>query len=882
MAHGGRERIGRIGGNGTVEPQQVPHHELHLGFLGIARTDDGQFYLARRIFEDIGMALRRAADRRAARLTQFERAVGVAVHEDALDRDFLGLEFGDDRLHAPENFAEARGEIALRRPDHAARDVTQLGTLRIEHAIARALRPRIDPQHPHSHDCHPAYDSGNGRVNPPRACDDSILETKAPTRATASEPLRAAIDAVMELALTTEVAERRAAALEVAEIVRTLEADDDVVVAALLRPLLDAKVLDPAAAARRFGEPATRLARELNQLGQFGLPPDWTPERGLEAGQAEALRKMLLAVVGDVRLVVVRLAEQLQKMRAAKAWDDDARRRVAIETREVYAPLANRLGVWQVKWELEDLAFRYLQPFDYRRIAAALKSRRSERELYIVELKSALQAALREAGIVARIDGRPKHIFSIWRKMQAKHLEFEQLMDIRAARVLVDSVAECYGALGVVHSLWQFIPGEFDDYIATPKDNLYRSIHTAVIGPGGEPVEIQIRTHEMHANAERGVAAHWRYKEGGRSDQAYERKINELRNLLAPAEGGETGRDFLDRVRVDLFQDRIYALSPRGEIIDVPVGGTPLDFAYQVHTDLGHRTRGAKVNGRMVPLDHRLRNSDTVEIIAGKMPQPSRDWLSPQSGFLASPRHRNKVRAWFRKLNETDNKAEGRAMFEREMQRLGLASVPIPDLLAELKLVSTEALHEAMGLGDVTPAQVAGAVQRLLHERDGIKEAPPRPRPEAEREPETHVQGIGDLLSTYAGCCKPVPPEPIVGYITVGRGVSIHARACQNLARLSTMAPARVLAVTWGATSGGEFPVDVEIEAFDRRGLVRDVSAALADEKISIRGMNTLTDPRDSIARMRIGISITGLPQLSKVLARIAQLPNVIAARRRK
>src|SRR5882762_3956301 len=302
--------------------------------------------------------------------------------------------------------------------------------------------------------------------------------------------------------------------------------------------------------------------------------------------------------------------------------------------------------------------------------------------------------------------------------MQEKQLAFEQLMDIRAARVLVNTVADCYAALGVVHSLWQFIPGEFDDYIATPKDNRYRSIHTAVVGPGAQAVEIQIRTHEMHANSERGVAAHWRFKEGGRSDQAYERKINELRTLLSPAEGPDGSRDFLDRVRVDLFQDRIYVLSPKGEIVDVPVGGTPLDFAYQVHTDLGHRTRGAKVNGRMVPLDYRLKNSETVEIITAKTAQPSRDWLSPQSGFLASPRHRNKVRAWFRKQNEAQNKVEGRAMLEREMQRLGVKTPPMVELLRELELKDTESLHEALGLGEISGAQVAGAIQRLLHARD--------------------------------------------------------------------------------------------------------------------------------------------------------------------
>ena len=335
-------------------------------------------------------------------------------------------------------------------------------------------------------------------------------------------------------------------------------------------------------------------------------------------------------------------------------------------------------------------------------------------------------------------------------------------------------------------------------------------------------------------------------------------------------------------MRVDLFQDRIYALSPKGEIVDVPVGGTPLDFAYQIHTDLGHRTRGAKVNGRMVPLDHRLKNSDTVEIIAAKTPQPSRDWLSPQSGYLASPRHRNKVRAWFRKQDASQNKLEGRAMLDREMQRLGVNSPPMPELLSELKLPSTEALHEALGLGEVSPAQVAGAIQRLLHAREERSEAPPRPRPGAERQPETEVQGIGDLLSTYARCCKPVPPEPICGYITVGRGVSIHSLACANLGRLRLKAPARVLAVAWGETAANEFPVDIEVQAFDRRGLVRDVSAALADEKISIQGMTTSTDQSDNVANMQFSIAITGLAQLSQVLARIAQLPNVISARRKR
>lgn len=573
------------------------------------------------------------------------------------------------------------------------------------------------------------------------------METTATTRISTSTQLQSAFAHLKALDLPPQAEALRTDALNVAEIVRTLDADDDIVIAAMLQPLIGAKFLDRDAAAKRFGVEATSLARQLDQLGEFGLPPDWTPERGLESGQSEALRKMLLAVIGDVRLVVVRLAVQLQRMRSAKSLDATRQRKLALETREVYAPLANRLGVWQLKWELEDLAFRYLQPLDYQHIAAALKVRRAQRERYIEELTTVLDSRLREVGIEPIIDGRPKHIYSIWRKMQSKHLAFEQLMDIRAARIRVSSIADCYAALGIVHSMWPFIRGEFDDYIATPKDNLYRSIHTAVIGPGEEAVEIQIRTHEMHLNSERGVAAHWRYKEGGRSNQVYEHKINQLRSLLTPAEGG-LERDFLDRMSIDLFHDRIYVVSPKGEIVDVPVGGTPLDFAYQVHTDLGHRTRGAKVNGRIVALDYRLKNSETVEIITAKMAQPSRGWIAPRSGFLASPRHRNKVRAWFRKHDGT-------------------------------------AHHELQGQDELTPAQIAGARQRAGH----VRKVPAKPV--------TETRGVGDLLSSYARCCKPVRPDTIVGYVTVGRGVSIHTQSCANFARLSAKTPARVLAVAW-------------------------------------------------------------------------------------
>ena len=586
------------------------------------------------------------------------------------------------------------------------------------------------------------------------------METTA-TTASPSGRVLAGVVAVRAIELPPAAEPLRAAALDVARIVGVLEADDDVILAAMLQPLLGIH-LEHDAAEELFGHEAVRLARGLGRLGRFGLPADWTPERGLESSQAEALRNMLLAVIGDVRLVLVRLAEQLHRMRGAKHLGAVERRRLALETQAVYAPLANRLGVWRLKWELEDLAFRHLHTAQYHEIAAALKTNRSEREAYVEALKASLRDRLRTAGIEAAIEARPKHIYSIWRKMQSKRLAFAQLMDIRAARVLVGSVADCYAALGVVHASWPFIPGEFDDYIATPKDNQYRSIHTAVIGPGGQPVEIQIRTHAMHADSERGVAAHWRYKEGGRVDQAYERKISQLRDLLAPRDAAQSGGDFLDRVRGDLFQDRIYVVSPKGDIVDVPVGGTPLDFAYRVHTELGHRTRGAKVNGRIVTLDHRLANSDTVEIIAARSAQPSRDWLSARTGFLASARHRLKVRAWFRRRDALNPAAEPRTA-ERQGAR-------------------------------ATAARTKAGREALLRRPQPARLGTP---PAGASAPEGEVQGIGDLLTSFARCCKAAPPEPIVGYVTVGRGVSIHTRSCANFRRLRTRAPARELAIAW-------------------------------------------------------------------------------------
>ena len=673
-----------------------------------------------------------------------------------------------------------------------------------------------------------------------------------------------------------------AGGLELTAILAHLQADDDVLLAALLVPQLQRGTLDEPVAIEVFGEPALKLARALERAGDSGVPAGWNPGKHLKPEQAEGLRKLLLALASDVRLVLIRLAGQLVRMRNLKGATVEVQQRAAMETREIYAPLASRLGIWQVKWELEDLAFRYSEPEEYKRIAGWLRAKRDERERYIEDVKRDLAGALTAAGIDGDITGRPKHIYSIWRKMQRKGLAFEQVIDVLAVRVIVGNVAECYAALGLVHSLWPYMPGEFDDYIATPKDNNYRSLHTAVVGPGKLPLEVQIRTREMHAHAELGVAAHWQYKEGRKAESSFQQKINWLRELLEPNAREGVEPDLLDGLQAEVFEDRVYALSPKGEVVDLPKGATPLDFAYHVHTNLGHRCRGAKVNGRMVQLDHQLANGDTVEIITGKHPQPSRDWLVPTLGFLASQRNRAKVRGWFRKLDEGQNREQGRQMLERELDRLGVRAPTLPEILDELGLPGADALHQALGEGEMTLAQVAGAIQRRIHETEPPK--PPRLHPKHVAKATSSgliVDGVGDLMSTIARCCRPVPPEPIAGYITIGRGVSIHRATCANLIRLREAQPQRVLAVDWGRPSPDRtFSVAIEISAFDRRGLVRDISSVLADEHISIETMNTTTNPAENTAKVDLTVSVHGVEELSRLLSRIAGLPNVISARR--
>jgi GTP pyrophosphokinase len=435
-----------------------------------------------------------------------------------------------------------------------------------------------------------------------------------------------------------------------------------------------------------------------------------------------------------------------------------------------------------------------------------------------------------------------------------------------------------------VHGRWPYIPGEFDDYIATPKDNLYRSLHTAVIGPGAAPLEIQIRTRDMHEHAELGVAAHWRYKEGAAKDAAYDRKIEWLRELLVPAAEAESDSDFLTRVRADLFEDRVYALTPKGEVVDLPAGATPIDFAYHVHTDLGHRCRGARVNGRIVPLNHHLANGEVVEIIGGKQAQPSRDWLIEQEGFLASPRSRAKVRAWFKKRDAGQNLAEGRELFERELARHGGQQALVSELIGEFGVTSADALYLALGSGDLTITQLSAAIQRRARARAAApapSELPPIGGPPRRAAGAVQVEGVGDLLSTYARCCNPVPPEAITGYVTVGRGVTIHRAGCRNLARLAARAPERLLQVGWGKSADRRFPVEIQLHAMDRKGLLRDVTTLVADEKINIERLASRGDPGQGSADLMLRVSVAGLEELTRLLARLSALPGVISARRR-
>jgi len=623
-----------------------------------------------------------------------------------------------------------------------------------------------------------------------------------------------------------------------------------------------------------------KLPAELQRLvgGQQAAEQVWAlhAQRAPE-GAAEGLRRLLLAIVRDLRVVFVLLARQLARMRAAAALPPEQAAALARLTRDIHAPLANRLGIWQLKWELEDLAFRFLQPETYRRIAKLLDERRTDRESFIRESLDELQRALEAAGIHAELAGRPKHIYSIWKKMQRKSLDFSDLYDIRAVRVLVDTITDCYAALGVVHARWPHLPGEFDDYIARPKANGYQSLHTAVLGPEGKTLEVQIRTHEMHRANELGVAAHWRYKEGGSSDAEFEAKIAWMRKLLEPR--GEDDSALAAELHTELLEDRVYLLTPKGEVFDLARGATVLDFAYLVHTEVGHRCRGAKVNGRIVPLTFQPQSGDRVEILTAKVAEPSRDWLSPHHGYLNTARAKDKVRAWFRRIAHDANLAVGRSMFERELKRLALSGADVSKLPAHFHLQTHDELLIALALGEVTPGQIARVVQESAQ-----PPAPPPPpvsaRPVTLDHSALSIEGIGNLLTTLARCCQPLPGDPVRGFITKGRGVSVHRGDCGSLARLARRDPDRVIEVSWGSAAAQAYEVDIELRGYDRKGLQKDVTGVVSNAGTYIIASSSRLIAHAGEVEMRFTLRVRDFEQLSTLLGKLLALPNVVDVRR--
>lgn len=625
-----------------------------------------------------------------------------------------------------------------------------------------------------------------------------------------------------------------------------------------------------------LGEEVGKLIVGVEKIDQISMSPQ--PSRYIEN-----LRRMLLSIVEDVRVVLIKLASHTCKMRAAVQLEDSIRRQMAEETQEIYAPLANRLGIGQIKWELEDLSFRFQEPAQYKFIAQLLDERRINRENYIDTVVKGIRDALHAQGITATISGRAKHIYSIWKKMQRKGVGYDEIYDVRAIRVLVPSVRECYAALGVVHTLWQHIPREFDDYIANPKGNGYRSLHTAVIGPEGKTLEVQIRTQEMHDQAELGVAAHWRYKENVTHDASYEAKLTNLRQILKWQEEWSLDNEPDEAaLRAEVFQDRVYVLTPKGEVLDLAQGATVLDFAYHVHTEIGNRCRGAKVNGRMMPLTHVLKSGDKVEILTAKTGGPSRDWLNRDLGFLKTSRARVKASQWFKKQDREQNIQDGREVLERELKRLGVENLNLETLAQQLKISKVEDMLAALGGGEIRLSQVLGVIQTLIQSTlpkvslvPGFKQVGRK-----ERSAEILVSGVGNLLCQMAKCCKPVPGEEIIGYITVGKGVTVHRKDCINILHARETKINRLVQVEWGAHIQNLYLVDIAIRAYDREGLLRDISAILSSERINVIAVNTLTNKRENIADFKFTLEISGIGLLSKVLHRIQQLPNIIEVKR--
>lgn len=628
-----------------------------------------------------------------------------------------------------------------------------------------------------------------------------------------------------------------------------------------------------------FGAAVAQMVGGLSRLN--GLRLLTRPQKGSGAEvkeQSETLRKMLLAMVEDIRVVLLRLASRTQSLRyfTDESTRGPLREETAHESLEIYAPLANRLGVWQLKWELEDLSFRFLEPETYKRIARMLDEKRVEREQFIAAAILRLKVELAANGIAGQVYGRPKHIYSIWNKMRGKNLEFAEVYDVRALRVLVDEVKDCYAALGLVHHLWQPIHGEFDDYISHPKSNDYRSLHTAVTIEDGRPLEVQIRTEEMHRHAELGVAAHWRYKEAAtRSDSAYDEKIAWLRQLLSWRDEITDSAEWVEQYKRAALDDTIYILTPQGRVIDLARGATPIDFAYRVHTDLGHRCRGARVDGQLVPLNTPLANGQRVEIIVAKLGGPSRDWLNPAQGYLATSRARQKVKQWFAAQEAEENLAHGRVFIGRELQREGQTQANIEDLAQKLGFKGADELYFAAGRGELGARQLQVALRGTALPVE--PEIHTRRSKAGQAGGRVLIVGVDKLLTTLGRCCKPAPPDAISGFVTRGKGVSIHRVECPNYRNMSAKNPERVISAEWGAgPPDALYAVNLVVDATDRQGLLRDISEVLSREKINVTAVKTLS--RANEARMAFTVELAGVPQLQRILTLVREVPGVVGA----
>jgi len=593
--------------------------------------------------------------------------------------------------------------------------------------------------------------------------------------------------------------------------------------------------------------------------------------------KTETLRKTLMAIGDDVRVILIKLADRLHNMRTLSYMPENKRRRIAQETLDIFAPLASRLGIWQMKWELEDLGFRYTKPEEYKEIAQKLSDRRSNRESEVKKIIKALENILEEGGIKAQISGRPKHIFSIYTKMIRKEQPFEMVRDLRGVRLLVPDVPSCYAALGIIHTHWRPIPNEFDDYIAAPKDNFYKSLHTAVIYSDGKPLEVQIRTPKMHQDAEFGIAAHWLYKEMGSKDDNYQQRISWLRRLMEWRQDVQDAQEFVEVVKSDVFEDRVYAFTPRGDIIDLSFGSTPIDFAYLVHTEVGNRCRGAKVNGKLVSLDHKLKTGDQVEILTAKRGGPSRDWLNPHLGLVNSQRARAKIRQWFKKQAREHNLSQGKTLLEKEFHKLGITDIDLVDIATAFEFKSSEDMFVTIGCGDLSIRRIINHLQEFEKREDDPLFPIQTVSLDRKDSDSVKVLGLKGILSNYAKCCNPVPGDDIVGYVTRGRGATIHRKDCPNILR--TKDKERIVKVSWGEAKR-TFPVVIQIKAYDRQGLLGDISTILSNEGINMRDINI--NFSNNLATIKIMLDVGDINQLSKVLTITESLPNVMEAYRVK